>query len=40
MQCDRNLYETRAQCDKCGQEMTKTQDGWWICYACGTSMPA
>lgn len=27
------------QCSKCGQQMTKTQDGWYICYACGNSQP-
>ncbi|MER5770998.1 hypothetical protein [Streptomyces sp. NPDC001985] len=27
-------------CTKCGQTMTQTQDGWWICYPCGTSEPA
>lgn len=27
------------QCSKCGQAMTRNQDGWWICYACGNSSP-
>ena len=27
------------QCPKCGEQMTQTQDGWYICYACGSSMP-
>lgn len=40
MECNRDLYETRVACDKCGQEMTPNQDGWWICYPCGTSKPA
>ncbi|MEJ8651533.1 hypothetical protein WKI65_26495 [Streptomyces sp. MS1.AVA.3] len=39
MQCQKDLYETRATCDKCGQQMTNTQDGWAICYPCGTSKP-
>lgn len=27
-------------CTKCGGQMTRTQDGWYICYPCGTSQPA
>lgn len=27
-------------CNKCGNGMTRTQDGWWVCYPCGQSEPA
>lgn len=27
-------------CERCGGRMTRTQDGWYICYPCGTSKPA